>query len=495
MIALMKALPTAYGQRLGYFFVGSRGGAETALNTAGMVGYAGGAWSDVSRPTYLAFETISSGSVLRTERLRIAANGFLGIGTNAPAYLLDVAGRIRLRSGGGTAGLWLNNTGNTSTMGFMGASTDNTLGFYGKGSGWSLLMNTTNGFVGIGTANPQHALHVTTPTAPSAVYAVNTKSGPIDRIGVYGESVNYPYYGIGVKGFGGWLGVYAQTNSDGQAGIYASGPIGVYAVGEGGPGINAYTDNPNDYAGYFQGDVFTTGTYQPSERSFKQNITDVVSALDLINKLQPRSFEYRQDSNFKLMNLPTGKHYGLIAQEVEKVLPQLVKETKFNPASAQPAAGAKRAQKGETIDFKAVNYTEFTPILMKAVQELSKKTDEIEELKKTNDQLEARLRKLEDLLTRNNSALTSVSSAYLEQNTPNPAVDMTTIRYGVPDGASSARLTLTNSQGQLLKTIALTGRGAGQINLNTSPLSSGLYTYTLWVGSREVGSKQLIITR
>ena len=51
--------------------------------------------------------------------------------------------------------------------------------------------------------------------------------------------------------------------------------------------------------------------------------------MDIINQLHPKLYNFRNDGNYKLMNLPKGIHYGLIAQDVEKVLPNLVKNSKF----------------------------------------------------------------------------------------------------------------------------------------------------------------------
>ncbi len=84
-----------------------------------------------------------------TERIRITANtGFVGIGTTAPAFILDVADRIRLRSGAGgsSAGLWLTDLANANNRAFIGMLDDNTLGFFGGGLGnWYLRTNVNNG--------------------------------------------------------------------------------------------------------------------------------------------------------------------------------------------------------------------------------------------------------------------------------------------------------------------------------------------------------------
>jgi len=80
----------------------------------------------------------------------------VGVGTTNPAFLLDVAGRMRIRSGTGinTAGSWFNNNANTNVAAFAGMYSDNYVGLYGTGSGWGLLMNTQDGRVAIGTDAP-----------------------------------------------------------------------------------------------------------------------------------------------------------------------------------------------------------------------------------------------------------------------------------------------------------------------------------------------------
>ncbi|MCW3126812.1 MAG: phage tail fiber protein [Bacteroidetes bacterium] len=104
----------------------------------------------------IAFTTNSA-----TERMRITSAGRVGIGTNAPGYILDVAGRSRLRAGGGTAGMWYMNAANTSDNGFIGMVDDTHLGLYGlAGAGWGMDMNLTNGYVGIGTTTPGYRLTV-----------------------------------------------------------------------------------------------------------------------------------------------------------------------------------------------------------------------------------------------------------------------------------------------------------------------------------------------
>ena len=84
-----------------------------------------------------------------------------------------------------------------------------------------------------------------------------------------------------------------------------------------------------------------------SDQSLKTNINTVNNALDIVNELRGVSFDWKE----------TGKpSYGVIAQELEKVLPALVSDT----------------------NIKSVNYNGIIGVLIESIKELS---EEIEKLK------------------------------------------------------------------------------------------------------------------
>lgn len=96
--------------------------------------------------------------------LSISSNGNTGVGVTAdPNYKMDIGGRMRIRSGGdlnNSAGIWLNNTTNTTVPAFIGMQNNEQVGFYGTGSAWGFVMNTTTGNVGLGTTTPTAKMEV-----------------------------------------------------------------------------------------------------------------------------------------------------------------------------------------------------------------------------------------------------------------------------------------------------------------------------------------------
>ena len=92
-----------------------------------------------------------------------------------------------------------------------------------------------------------------------------------------------------------------------------------------------------------------------SDRRLKENIAPTtINALDIINKLDMVEFDFIKDKKHE--------EVGLIAQEVEKVIPQAISR---NPEN--------------TDDFLHIDYTTLVPYLIKAIQELNQKLEEVNE--------------------------------------------------------------------------------------------------------------------
>lgn len=83
----------------------------------------------------------------KSNAITVLRNGNVGIGGSvlAPDYLLDIAGRIRIRNNGQTAGIHFNNSANNAD-GFVGMKTDDEIGFY-VNNGWRFWVNGSNAYV------------------------------------------------------------------------------------------------------------------------------------------------------------------------------------------------------------------------------------------------------------------------------------------------------------------------------------------------------------
>ena len=311
--------------------------------------------------------------------------------------------------------------------------------------------------------------------------------------GVYGDGTTYGMYATGRTG------VYATTATSFNDAVRADaqGPSaswGVYATSLSSFGIYASSLAPGSYAAYFAGNVYSTGSFVSSDEKLKKNIQPAENGLGIINRLAPKNYEYRHDGDYAKMNLPAGNQYGLIAQEVEQVLPALVRGTSFPIGKIKADEKYKgNYPKGfdektleESIDFKAVNYTGLIPILIKATQELNEK---VEILQSENTAIREELAKL-----KNNGNKNETSSSLL-QNVPNPVAGNTTIGYSLPSSYSKAQITVADSKGSIIKQVNVAGAGKGIMQLNVAGFSSGIYTYALLIDGKAVASKQMIIAQ
>ena len=91
-----------------------------------------------------------------------------------------------------------------------------------------------------------------------------------------------------------------------------------------------------------------------------------------------------------------------------------------------------------------------------------------------------------------NIELSDKEAIVLEKNVPNPFAEQTTISYNLPAKIVKAQIIFYNSTGQIIQTVELKTRGAGQINVFASDLSSGLYHYTLVADGKVIDSKKMV---
>ena len=127
-------------------------------------------------------------------------------------------------------------------------------------------------------------------------------------------------------------------------------------------GIRWYTAGAEEMRLEDDGDLHVDGNITAysttvSDERLKSDIKVIDSALDKVNSIGGYTFTYHKDEK---------KSAGVLAQEVEKVLPSAVKETEL------PFHG----KDGET--YKTVEYDQLVGLLIESVKELSSKVEELE---------------------------------------------------------------------------------------------------------------------
>ena len=157
------------------------------------------------------------------------------------------------------------------------------------------------------------------------------------------------------------LGIYTSASS---ADAQTETVIGYNGQGKGNT-TGFIINNGGVYQGNNSADWSTT-----SDRRIKKNIEDNEQGLDIINNIRVRNFEYRTED--EITEVPTsaaieteGVQLGVIAQEIEEVLPEVVNE--------------------ESTGVKSVNSGNLTWYLVNAVKELSAQVEELKQWKSEHD--------------------------------------------------------------------------------------------------------------
>jgi len=351
--------PTAVlnGDSLAAFLGMGFGTSSFSGTRGGMFVRAAENWTDAAQGTALNFNVTPTGTTSPGTVMTVTSSGDIGVGTFGPLASIDVV-----------------RTGTDSVVQV-------------RAYGVNAVNGATPAFFAVGGRG--------TSAAPAAI-----QSGDLmGFFGTGGVDGGPDFYGPS-----GGLGVLAMENwtptAHGAASVILS-----TAIGGNSPGINlAVLPNGNvgigttadangvptaadklEVGGDIRVGTGTTGCVKDadatviagvcsSDRRLKKDITPFGFTLDSFSRLQPVHFYWRS-AEYPDRHLGTRQSFGLIAQDVEQVLPELVETDKDG--------------------FKAVNYSKLPLFTIQAVKELKAENDALKQRVAELELLKARMADLE----------------------------------------------------------------------------------------------------
>jgi hypothetical protein len=215
-----------------------------------------------------------------------------------------------------------------------------------------------------------------------------------------------------------------------------------------------------DYISY----TYTCTKY--SDKRFKKNIKSLTKSLDKVLLLS--GIEYDLDftsiGGRKDMDEKHGKNqFGLIAQDVLKVVPEIVL--------------------ADSNGYYSIDYINLIPLLIEAIKEQNNKIVALADvIKKQSKSAES------------SNDVKNVLGATLSQNVPNPFNENTTIKFYLPTTVQSVLFCIYDMQGKQIKSIIVTEREESSVIIHASELQPGMYYYSLIADGNVIGTEKMILT-
>ena len=410
------------------------------------------------KKTFLSLIMVASCYSMANAQLLVDENGHVAVGIDTESTLSSV--------------LNVNTTGSAVTTAYVRSLQDDDYGLQ---------------VMKVGSQSSSSSKSLSAFEATTTVYPKHQNFGLLAR--TFAPTAQNSGRAYGVCGFAGnstsgWnFGVCGSLlGSQNGAGIYGSSESENKGVNVGGR-----------YAGYFHGPVKVTGilTVQEvvtlSDYRVKENIS-ALSSSSLDNIMSMNVVEYNYDADLIMptdmdsdsslvttqallldkerSRIETEKHYGLLAQELQQLYPDLVKES----------------QDG----YLTINYIEMVPLLIRSIQELKA---EINTLQAGN----APIYKAQGRAVDPTGMDAVVTELY--QNTPNPFTESTVIRVDVAEGVTTADLYIYNMNGEQITEYPIAERGATSVTIDGGSLNAGMYLYALIADGQVIDTKRMILTK
>jgi len=232
----------------------------------------------------------------------------------------------------------------------------------------------------------------------------------------------------------------------------------------------------------------TLGFWSGSDRRYKKDIQRIDNALEKVRALEGVGYKFTQKevNGLNFEQAKDKEHLGFIAQDLEKIMPQLVQK--------------------DDAGYYAVNYDGVIPILVEALKEqdevVQEQSELIENQQTEMEDLKDRIEKLEALVesvvvqegSKKETPTSQIqNTAVLKQNAPNPFDALTTISYELPSNISSADLVIFDLNGKMLKSYSVFK--SGTIDFDASNLANGTYLYAIMKDGETIARQKMVVQK
>ena len=212
----------------------------------------------------------------------------------------------------------------------------------------------------------------------------------------------------------------------------------------------------------YDGSCYTWGDYYTlSDSTIKNDIREIESPLQKIKSLDGITYLYKEEIlNKKYTDGTLKRRYGFLAQDVERILPEVVEETKDGQL--------------------AISYASMVPLLVEAIKEQQMEIDALKE------ELNTTKKTLTNLSS--NMILRDINSIY-----PNPADQSSVAEIFITGDVNTAKLLFYDLNGKLIKSIEISDRGEIIIPIQAEVLTKGTYFCSLSVDGQILDTQKFVV--
>jgi len=313
----------------------------------------------------IIFQTGNNGA---TEVMRLQNGGNVGIGTSSPAGKLDiVTGVYRGYFDDAAGSLFRLSAVNAANSAYGPLSVNGSVVTFQISASEKMRLDSSGNLL-VGTTSALARLTVSAGTAAGAVANITSgqtgttvRSNSVFRI--QSEAAGRDVY----MQFSDNVANATEIGMISGSTYFCTGAAERMRIDSSGNVLIGYTTSNGSYLLQVNSQIFATNaTIATSDGRYKENISSIKSGLDVVGKLNPVSFTWKQH---EIHNFDSGTQVGFIAQDVQAALadePYLKSVVKCNEVELKD---------GTKEEFYGLSDAKLIPILVKAIQELKAEID------------------------------------------------------------------------------------------------------------------------